>query len=189
MRRTVTPTLEASQQGHIDDLVQRNRTLEHTIKKLQERIALEQSRAEDSVSSLQTKWQSEQHEWREACDILQMCHRLVQLRATDELEKERMNVLKEQDITRAEKLARLQRDFKITMFQVTESNLRADLEELEDEKEELLQTHGEQLAVVQEKITELLARIEDQANQLATSEKEKEVLEVRLVYHTHTTCS
>ncbi|EEB97260.1 hypothetical protein MPER_03463 [Moniliophthora perniciosa FA553] len=134
--RAALPSLEASQQAHIDDLVQRNRTLEHTIKKLTEEVKLEKTRAKTTIKELQTKWQdTKEREWREGVDVLQACHQIAQLRTQAEVEREKMNALKEQDVTRREKAARLQRETAITKFQIRESELERRIMELEEEAE------------------------------------------------------
>ncbi|KAJ3855029.1 hypothetical protein EV368DRAFT_16882, partial [Lentinula lateritia] len=130
--RAVTPSLEASQQSHIDDLVQRNRTHEQTIRKLKDELAQEKIRAKTVVQDIQTKLHAEKREWREACDTLQSCHRIHQLRLHVELEKQRSDQLAEQDLLRKEKVAALQREFAITKFQIQESLLERQILELED---------------------------------------------------------
>ncbi|KAG2038881.1 hypothetical protein BDR03DRAFT_953031 [Suillus americanus] len=121
----------ASQQGHIENLVQKTRNLEHTIKKLNDELSLEQTRAKDTVNVVKQQWRAEQKEWHVGCDALQACHRIAHLRTACALDDERIAVLKEREIARRERLARIQRDYKITMFQVRETELESQIEDLQ----------------------------------------------------------
>ncbi|OAX39556.1 hypothetical protein K503DRAFT_689338 [Rhizopogon vinicolor AM-OR11-026] len=123
----------ASQQGHIEDLVQKSRTLEHTIKKLREELSLEQTSAKDAVNVVKQQWRAEQKEWHAGCDALQAFHRIAHLRTACTLDDERIAVLKEREIARREKLARMQRDYRITMFQTREAELESQIEDLQAE--------------------------------------------------------
>ncbi|KDQ24865.1 hypothetical protein PLEOSDRAFT_34132 [Pleurotus ostreatus PC15] len=130
-------TMAASQQAHIDQLVQQNRTLQHGVKKLHEELAAEQKRGQQVVQKIQEQWHVERLQWQEGCDTLQACHKLEYLRLTMDLEKEQDSVLKERNRTRLEKVARLQRDFKITMFQARENELERQVEDLTMELQSL----------------------------------------------------
>lgn len=121
----------ASQQGHIENLVQKTRNLEHTIKKLNDELSLEQTRARDTVNVIKQQWRAEQKEWHAGCDALQACHRIAHLRTACALDDERIAVLKEREIARRERLARIQRDYKITMFQAREAELESQIEDLQ----------------------------------------------------------
>jgi hypothetical protein len=174
------PSLEASNQAQIDDLVQRNRTLEHTVKKLTEQVALEATRSKDAVATIHDKWQHEQREWHEGCDVLQSCHQIVQRRITVELEKERTNVLQELDAVRKEKLKRLQRDYRITMFQVKEAHLERKILELEDEKESMRGEYEERVGRLKAASTEYAAHLKAEHDKRSAAEQEKEELEVKV---------
>ncbi|KAJ3798171.1 hypothetical protein GGU11DRAFT_652148, partial [Lentinula aff. detonsa] len=132
-RSAITPSLETSQQSHIDDLVQRNRKHEQTIRQIKDELAQEKSRAKTTVHDIQNKLHAEKREWREACDTLQACHRIHQLRLQVELEKQRSSLLAEQELLRKEKVATVQREFAITKFQIQESQMDRRILELEDE--------------------------------------------------------
>lgn len=134
--RTVAPfaphdAMVASQQGHIENLVQKTRSLEHTIKKLNDELSLEQTRAKEAVNLIKQQWRAEQKEWHVGCDALQACHRIAHLRTACALDDERIAVLKEREIARRERLARIQRDYKITMFQAREAELESQIEDLQ----------------------------------------------------------
>lgn len=177
------PSLEASNQAQIDDLVQRNRTLEHTVKKLTDRLSQETIRSKDAATEIQKQWQVAQSEWRQGCDILQSCHRVVQLRNTVELEKERMNVLKELDITRMERVKRLQRDFRITMFQARETELEERIAELQEERQSILTDAETTARQLKGKSSEHVAQLQAKCDELVVAEQEKEELEVWVLAH------
>ncbi|KAJ4500742.1 hypothetical protein C8R41DRAFT_352279 [Lentinula lateritia] len=177
-RRAVTPSLEASQQSHIDDLVQRNRTHEQTIRRLKDELAQEKNRAKTVVQDIQTKLHAEKREWREACDTLQSCHRIHQLRLHVELEKQRSGQLAEQDLLRKEKVAALQREFAITKFQIQESLLERQILELEDKVAELEQLRDEERQASKARILELAAHVGMQEKRLKASEEARVNLEL-----------
>lgn len=134
--RTVAPfvphdAMVASQQGHIENLVQKARNLEHTIKKLNDELSLEQTRAKDAVNVVKQQWKAEQKLWHVGCDALQACHRIAHLRTACALDDERIAMLKEREVARRERLARIQRDYKITIFQAREAELESQIEDLQ----------------------------------------------------------
>ncbi|KAJ7284986.1 hypothetical protein C8J57DRAFT_1462058 [Mycena rebaudengoi] len=134
---SAVPSVETSLNAQIEDLVQRNRTLDHTNKKLVDELALEADRAKRASRDLQTKWQEDKHTWREGCNRLLSCHHLAHLRLN----------LKEMELCRQEKVARLHRDFQITMFRIRKGELDAKIEELEEELEEDLERHGRERGI------------------------------------------
>jgi hypothetical protein len=174
------PTLEASNQSQIDDLVQRNRTLEHTNKKLSEQLSKEHSRSQDTLAQVHSQWDLNQSNWKQTCQNLLGSYRIIQKHVQVELEKEKMNTLKEMKITRDEKLLRLQRDFKITLFQMKEEELERRVEVVEDEKSSLMQTNGLVVQKLQEKCAEYVIKLRDTQALLSRAEKEKEEKEVRV---------
>lgn len=172
------PTLEASNQAQIDDLVQRNRTLEHTNKKLSEQLSQEHSRSKDTILQLESQWVINQSNWKQTCENLLGSYRIVRSRIQVELEKERVNTLKEMEITREEKLQRLQRDYKITLFQMKEEELERRVEDVEDEKTALIETNGLVVQKLQEKCAEYVIKLRDTQASLSRAGKEKEEKEV-----------
>ena len=184
--------MAVSQQTHIDDLVQKNRTLDYVAKKLKDELILEQTRSKEAAKAIKAQWQTESAEWREGCDSLQACHRIAHLRSLAELDKERLAVVKEKDVARQERVARLQRDYRITMFQVKESELEGIIKDLVDEIEDLKQK-GEQdtNAVVMQyqeaadklrvKCAQFSAEAMQKTNGLSEIQKEKDKLEVRII--------
>ena len=172
------PTLEASNQAQIDDLVQRNRTLEHTNKKLSEQLSQEHSRSKDTILQLQSQWEINQSHWKQTCQNLLGSYRIIQKQVQVELEKERMNTLKEMKITRDEKLLRLQRDFKISLFQMKEEELERRVEDVEVEKTTLMETNDLVVQKLQEKCADYVIKLRDILTSLSRVEKEKEEKEV-----------
>ncbi|KAJ6576428.1 hypothetical protein DFH09DRAFT_836429, partial [Mycena vulgaris] len=69
---------------------------------------------------------------REGCNRLLSCYHLAHLRLSAKLSTAESALLKEMELCRQEKVARLHRDFQITMFRVREAELDAQVEELED---------------------------------------------------------
>lgn len=179
------PSLETSNQAQIDDLVQRNRTLEHTVRKLSDQVALEVKRSKEAAGTIQEQWQQEQREWREGCDVLQSCHRIVQLRNTVELENERMTVLKELEAVRKEKLKRLQRDFRITMFQAKEAELEQRILELGEEKEMMRDDYEGKVKTLKAASEEYAAQVKVEYDELAIEKDELEVSNFSFIYHTY----
>lgn len=184
--------MAASQQAHIDELVQQNRTSEHTIKKLHKALDDEKERGIDVVKRLKAASQEERAEWREGCDSLLGSHRIVHLRTRIEFDKERMQVMKEKEETRKERLLVLQRDYKLTLFQAREAELErriAQLEETLDEQREqngesataLLAHHEETVATLRASLTRVDASRKETIAEFNHVQGEKALLQVRLV--------
>ncbi|KAJ7035058.1 hypothetical protein C8F04DRAFT_955550, partial [Mycena alexandri] len=131
-RPSAVPSMEAALRAQIEDLVQRNRTLEHTNKKLVDGIALDADRDKRVTRDNQTKLNAEQRTWREGCNRLLSCHHLAHLRISAKLSAAQIALLKEMELSRQEKVARLHRDFQLTMFRIREGELDAKIEELEE---------------------------------------------------------
>ncbi|KAG0706795.1 hypothetical protein DFH29DRAFT_119077 [Suillus ampliporus] len=181
----------ASQQGHIENLVQKNRTLEHTIKKLHDELGLEQSRVKDSVNVIKQQWRAEQKEWHAGCDALQACHRIAHLRTACALDDERIAVLKEREIARRERLARIQRDYKITMFQAREAELESQIEDLQadldyqvTQMEDSLKSRDEQdqkiIVDLRERHATLSSELKLKSDEVVAAHKQREDVEDEL---------
>ncbi|KAJ6619753.1 hypothetical protein B0H10DRAFT_2188902 [Mycena sp. CBHHK59/15] len=173
-RASGVPSIEASLNAQIEDLVQRNRTLDHTNKKLAEEMALEADRAKRAIRDVQTKWHEEKHVWREGCNRLLSCHHLAHLRLSAKLSSVEAALLKEMELCRQEKVARLHRDFQITMFRHRESELDAKIEKLEDELEE--ERHKQDT-----RFSQLEERINAQDEEIASLNEEKLAIEAKLL--------
>ncbi|KAH9850329.1 hypothetical protein C2E23DRAFT_322310 [Lenzites betulinus] len=127
-----------SQQQHIQELVAKNKTLEHTISKLKAAVQAEQDRAADAVAQVQARWTAERTEWREGCDSLQIAHRVAHLRTGDDLGRAQYALLEEKEALRKERLSRMQRDFRLVMFQAKELELEARNAQLERELQDAI---------------------------------------------------
>ena len=177
-RRAVTPSLEASQQTHINDLVQRNRAHERTIQKLKDELTREKNRAKSAVQDIQTRLQAEKQGWREAVDTLQVCHRIHAYRLQVDIESAKCAAMDEQELLRKEKVAVLQREYALTKFQMQETALESRIEELEDEIEELVYQNKEEKLSLKARISELGALSKMQEEQLEAAERGKVRIEV-----------
>lgn len=167
----------------IDDLVAKNRTLDHTISKLREAVAEEQKRGSDGVDALQKTFKQERAAWIRGCDTIQAVHRFAHARTLVELDRERIVILRERETARIERLARLQRDFRLVEFQRREFDLEKRLLELERELEDQRRAYEEQKLELGEDLegqcATLAAQLQDTANELAAAVHAKEDAEVR----------
>ncbi|KAL5525806.1 hypothetical protein ACEPAG_7143 [Sanghuangporus baumii] len=156
--------MAASLQAHIDELVQKNRTCEHTIKRLHQTLADEKERGVEAVTRMKAEMQQEREEWREGCDSLLASHRIVHIRTRIELDKERLNSLLEKEDDRRERINILHRDYRLTLFQAKESELEGKVGALEDALEELTEEH-------EEDAKEYMAKIESSEKDLQKAER------------------
>lgn len=188
----------AKQQSHVDELIMKNRTLEHTVEKLKSTLATEDTRSKDAIQKIHQKWEAERTEWREGCDALQTAHRVAHLSTSVELDKERLETWKEKERLRQETLKRLQRDFKLAMFQVQELKHEHRLRELEDELELARLNHSQELKTLrlksrgnaselQERNAALEVQVAEKEAELVDLQNEKEQIEARLIYSQCTT--
>jgi hypothetical protein len=179
-RNARVPTLEASNQVQINDLVQRNRALEQAIKNLEDQLNSEQRRAKEALTEIQEQLRREQREWREGCDALISCHRLAHLRTLSDLETVKTKVLQEQEVTREEKEQRLQRDIRILKFQAREGELEDRIAELEDEKEDILAKCGEVIVTLRRELSVLAIERKTMSAQMLALKKEKDQIQVNI---------
>ncbi|CAA7267008.1 unnamed protein product [Cyclocybe aegerita] len=173
------PSLEASNQAQIDDLVQRNRTLEHLNQKLTAQINAEAGRSKEAVLAIQKQWDENQRLWKEGCEELLVSYRIVQKRLEVDLEKERSAVIKEMAVAREEKLQRLQRDFKIKLFQMKEEETDQRMEELEEEKARMEDEYELVVQKMKGKCADYAIKLKDTQAALSRSEKEREEKEAK----------
>lgn len=183
-----------NQQQHISELVARNKTLEHTISKLKAAVEAEKAHAHDAVAQIEARWKAERAEWREGCDSLQIAHRIAHLRTGDELDRARGALLEAKEALRTERLLRMQRDFRLVMFQAKEieleqrnAALERELAEAAVEKEELVEELDERAAetatALEQQCAELAEQLGEVAEEQARTLKEKEKAEVRLQHN------
>ncbi|KAF7771613.1 hypothetical protein Agabi119p4_5924 [Agaricus bisporus var. burnettii] len=153
------PSVSASNEAQISDLVRRNRTLEHIKKELAQELAAEKERSKEAVLEYQKQWHEQERLMRTECESLLSCYRFVQLRTVSELESERLNVLNEQQMLRAEKLLRLQRDFRVTTFYARERELEEKIVELEEELENMAAERMELASVLRKKLALIVGEV------------------------------
>ncbi|KAG2074269.1 hypothetical protein BDR04DRAFT_1093493 [Suillus decipiens] len=194
--RTVAPfvphdAMVASQQGHIENLVQKTRNLEHTIKKLNDELSLEQTRAKDAVNVVKQQWKAEQKMWHVGCDALQACHRIAHLKTACALDDERIAMLKEREVARRERLARIQRDYKITMFQAREAELESQIEDLQADLDSRVaqaeylfksqdQQHQKTILELRTRDATLSSKLKLKSDEIVTAHKQREDVEDEL---------
>ena len=121
----------ATQDAQISQLVQQNRTLEHTLAQLRAQLQAEETRGIDAVNQIRERWKAESKEWRDGCDALQARHRLAHLGTRMALEHERGFRLEDREELIREKTATLLREYKLTLFQARETDLVAQVAALE----------------------------------------------------------
>ncbi|KAJ7170686.1 hypothetical protein C8R43DRAFT_980483 [Mycena crocata] len=166
------PSMEASLNAQIEDLVQRNRTLEHTNKKLLDEMALDSDHTKKVAREFKAEHQEDRRLWREGCNRLLSCHHLAHLRLSAKLSSAEASLLKEMELSRQEKVARLHRDFQITMFRIREGELEAKVEELEEALQEAQHGHYSQFSELEERIKAQDEEIGSLNQEKATAENE-----------------
>ncbi len=133
------------------------------------------------MKEIQEKHEVNQRQWKEGCEDILASYRIIQKRLEVEVEKERTANLKEMEATRHEKLQRLQRDYKIKLFQMQEEELEIRMEEVEYEKSILEENYDIFVGKLKEKCAEYAVKLKDTREALARSEEERKEKEVRLL--------
>ncbi|KAI6037725.1 hypothetical protein EDC04DRAFT_2113080 [Pisolithus marmoratus] len=195
-KATPHETMVAAQQAHINELVQKTRSLEKEIDKLTQQ--LERTAAESAAfvserdaweadrkawTTERQKWIDERKVWAEGCDTMQACHRIQQYRMACMLGNERVTVLKLQDDARKERLQRLQRDYKITTFQAREADLEVRIAELEDIRDdaEAARIQCEKVSqALETKCTVLLGEVNEKTVEIQSAHEQREQAEEEL---------
>ena len=109
--------------------------------------------------------------WREGCNRLLSSHHLAHLRLSAKLSDAEAALLREMELTRQQNVAKLHRDFQITMFRVRESELEAKVAEVEGW---LLDVRREQ----ETNLLELQEQIKAQAEEIGSLNEQKSAVEV-----------
>ncbi|TEB33336.1 hypothetical protein FA13DRAFT_1730337 [Coprinellus micaceus] len=121
------PSLAAANQSQIDDLVQRNKTLDSMHKKL----------LDEELLKIRDEHDQAREEWRRStADLLTLCqihNRNVQL----ELETEKGKVTQEMIGVREEKLGRINRDYKLKLWELRSEELEQQVTVLQEGSEDL----------------------------------------------------
>ncbi|KAF9533791.1 hypothetical protein CPB83DRAFT_902501 [Crepidotus variabilis] len=148
------PSLEASNQSQIDDLVQRNRTLEHTIQTLSAQTTTESLRSKSAIEAIQLEHDAQKLKWKEALEDVLGSYRIVQRRLELEVERERTGKIKEMEEVRRERKERSKREFKLRLWIMDGEEMRQRIEdteaELEDTKEQWEEKEAELAAKYRE---------------------------------------
>jgi chromosome segregation ATPase len=158
----------ASQKTHIDELVQKTRTLDNTIKHLQEQL-----------SNSRGEWQADRKEWVDGCDSLLACYRIAHLRTNVLLAQERVALAHERDVTRRERIAVIQRDYNLILFKAREKELELEAGRLKDQLRGAANGNVALVAELRGKLAEGMRELKERAALLRGAEKAREEAEVR----------
>lgn len=158
----------ASQKAHIDELVQKTRTLDDAIKRLQ-----------DQLSNSRDEWQAERREWADGCDSLMACHRIAHLRTNVLLAQERVALAHERDLTRRERVAVIQRDYNLILFKAREKELELEADKLREESRGVADGNVALIAELKEKLAAGMRELKEKAALLRDAEKARAEAEVR----------
>ena len=187
--------MDARQQAHINELTEQLRTAEHMSKKLREELAQAQVQMKAERTALQDQRLKEAQAWKIGMELTRASNKTSQARLLLLLDMERRNVLSGEDALRKERLARIQRDYNLTLFQQKESDLEERIIELQDmlemerearerdnrEYEELREKFAEvvgKYGKLKGKFTTLSARAAEMHRDLEQSETKRGQLEV-----------
>lgn len=155
-------------------------------KRFREDLARTESENGRRVETMERKWKQERTEWMEGCDAVQTAHRIAHLKTALLLDAERRSVLDERDERMKERLARMQREYKILLFQVKEDELEERLEELQEEfddfradatyeKQRLMASHKQVVQQWKDKCVALISRLKEKEAELGHSQTEVQV--------------
>ena len=185
--------MDARQQAHINELTEQLRTAEHMSKKLREELAQAQAQMKAERTALQDQRLKEAQAWKVGTELTRASHQVAQARLLLLLDMERRNVLSGEDTARKERLARVQRDYNLVLFQQKESELEERIIELQEmseverergdrEYEELREKYAEvvgKYGKLKGKFTTLSARAAEMHRDLEQSETKRGKIEVR----------
>ena len=128
---TPQEAMDARQQAHINELTEQLRTAEHMSKKLREELAQAQAQMKAEMASLQDQRLKEAQAWKVGTELTRASHQVTQARLLLLLDMERRNVLSGEDAVRRERLAKIQRDYNLVLFQQKENELEERVVELQ----------------------------------------------------------
>ncbi|KAI0694610.1 hypothetical protein BC835DRAFT_999225 [Cytidiella melzeri] len=166
----------AKQQAHIDELVMQNRTSEQIILKLKAEIDIGKHRHDNNLQQIKQQFEQERAEWKQAGDSLQNLWRIAYLRIVTALEKEKADGLKTKEELRLARLARLQRDYQIGMFQAKELESENQIVDLQDHLEDAQWSHEQERL----KRVELKIQLQESLGELHEMRSERSQLEKSL---------
>lgn len=192
---TPQEAMDARQQAHINELTEQLRTAEHMSKKLREELAQAQVQMKSERANLHDQRLKEAQAWKVGTELMKASYQVTQARLLLLLDMERRNVLSREDAVRSERVARAQRDYKLSLFQQKEDELEERIVELQEmleveqeerekddrEYEELRETYVELLGKygkLKGKCSALLARGAGMHQDLEQSETKRGQVEV-----------
>jgi len=124
--------MDARQQAHINELTEQLRTAEHMSKKLREELAQAQAQMKAERATLQDQRLKEAQAWKVGTELTRASYQVTQARLLLSLDMERRDVLSGEDAVRKERLARVQRDYNLVLFQQKEDELEERVIELQE---------------------------------------------------------
>ena len=189
--------MDARQQAHINELTEQSRTAEYMSKKLREELAQAQTQMKAERATLRDQRIKEAQAWKVGTELMRASHKVSQARLLLLLDAERRSVLSGEDSVMRERLARIQRDYKLVLFQQREDELEERVIELQEmleaereerakgdqEYEELREKYGRVLAKygkVRDRLTALLVKSTEMHRDLERSGTKRGQIEVRL---------
>lgn len=194
---TPQEAMDARQQAHINELTEQLRTAEYMSKKLREELAQAQAQMKAERATLRDQRVKEAQAWKVGTELMRVSHKVSQARLLLLLDSERRSVLSGEDSVIRERLARIQRDYKLVLFQQREDELEEKVIELQEmleaereertkgdqEYEELREKYGGLLAKygkVRDKLSTLLVKSAEMHRDLERSGTKRGQIEVRL---------
>ena len=132
----------------------------------------------DAVATIQRQWEANQREWRDGCAEVLSAYRIVQRQVELERERAYSGVVREMAVTRAEKLQRLQRDFKLKLFQIKEEELEMRVDEVETLRRSEVEEMEEALGREERRAASITTKLKETKEALARSVKERDDKEV-----------
>ena len=124
--------MDARQQAHINELTEQLRTAEYTCKKLRDELAQVQAQMKVERAGLYDQRLKEAQAWKVGTELTRVSYQATLARLHLLLDMERRNVLSGEDAVRRERMAKIQRDYRLILFQQKESELEERVIELQD---------------------------------------------------------
>jgi DNA repair exonuclease SbcCD ATPase subunit len=172
------PSLAAANQNQIEDLVQRNKTLDVTHKKLLEEVKQERERHKAELTKLREEHAMQEEEWRRQNHYMLGVARVSRLRAVLNAEDERSKALQETRFIREEKFERIKRDYKLKLFQMGYEELENQVIQMEETKQETEAEHWEEMEQLTGETEELRGTLKAALDELTRVKKASDALQV-----------
>ncbi|RXW25549.1 hypothetical protein EST38_g310 [Candolleomyces aberdarensis] len=173
------PSLAAANQNQIEDLVQRNKTLDVTHKKLLEEVRQERERHKAELTKLKEEHAMREEEWRSQNHYMLGVARVSRLRAVLSMEDEKSKALQETRFIREEKLERIKRDYKLKLFQIGYEELENQVVQLQETKQETEAECWEEVEHLAGETEELRGTLKEALDELTRVKKARDVLQAK----------